>query len=280
MRDLTDVSPALRKILTRNNVHLHGHGSRPMILCPGLGTDQTYWRFLTPYFADAWRLVLFDHIGTGDSDRSAYEVERYRSLDGYVEDVLEICEALEIRRAVFIGHSIGAMIGVRVANKDPSRIAALILLGASARYLNDAGYIGGFERKDIDEFLFMLAANHEDWRKQMASLMLGEDRPELAQQLVNTFFKSDQLIARQFSEVAWLSDSRRDVAACAKPALIVQCTGDIAVPREASIALHALMPSSTHVLINARGHYPHLTAAAETAQAMQEFLGKLTVDVG
>lgn len=280
MRDLTDVGSELRARLARNNVQLHGDGSRPMFLCPGLGTDQTYWHFLTPYFADAWRFVLFDHIGTGNSDRSAYELERYRSLDGYTEDLLEICEALEIRRAVFVGHSIGAMIGVRAANKDPSRIAALILLGASARYLNDIGYIGGFERKDVDEFLFMLAANHEDWCKQMASLMLGEDRPDLAQQMVNTFFKSDQLIARRFAEIAWLSDSRRDAAACTKPTLIVQCTGDITVPMEASLALHELMPSSTYVQIDGRGHYPHLTAAAETARVMQEFLGHLTVDLG
>lgn len=202
MRDLSDADPALRAVLARNNVQLEGHGSRPMILCHGLGTDQTYWRFLTPYFADAWRLVLFDHIGTGDSDRSAYEVERYGSLDGYVQDALDICDALDLRSAVFVGHSIGAMIGVRAANTDPSRIAALILLGASARYLNDTDYVGGFERKDVDEFLFMLAANHEDWCKQMASLMVGGDRPDLAQQLVNTFFKSDQLIARRFAEIS------------------------------------------------------------------------------
>jgi len=281
MRDATDLDAEQRKVLARNNVHIEGQGSRPMMFCPGLGADQTLWRSLTPYFTADWRIVLFDQIGTGDSDRSEYRWQRYQSLEGYVDDVLQICDALDIDHAVFVGHSIGATIGVKAANLAPARIAALIMIGASARYLNDDGYVGGFERADIDEFLFLLQANHEPWARQMAAqLVAANDRPELAELLVNTYFKVDPVIAKQFAELAMLADSRCDMAACQKPALIVHCTGDMFVPLEASRSLQQLMKSSKYVLIDARGHFPHLSAPAETAAVMHTFLREPTAQVG
>ena len=281
MRDANDLDAEQRRVLARNNVHIEGQGSRPMMFCPGLGADQTLWRSLTPYFTAGWRIVLFDQIGTGDSDRSEYRWQRYQTLEGYVDDVLQICKALDIEDAVFVGHSIGATIGVKAANIEPARIAALIMIGASSRYTNDNDYFGGFERADIDEFLFLLQANHEPWARQMAAqLVAADDRPELADLVVNTYFKVDPLIARQFAEIAMLSDSRGDMAACQKPALIVHCTGDMFVPLEASRSLHQMMRASTYVLINARGHFPHLSAPAETAAVMRTFLRERTAQLG
>ena len=198
-----------------------------------------------------------------------------------MDDVLQLCEALDIKDAVFVGHSIGATIGVKAANAQPARIAALIMIGASSRYINDRDYVGGFERADIDEFLFLLRANHESWARQMAAQLAAADaRPELAELLVNTFFKVDPMIATQFAETAMLFDARDDVAACDKPALIVQCTGDMFVPLEAGRSLHHLMKSSKYVLLDARGHFPHLSATGETAAIIRTFLRDATTQLG
>jgi sigma-B regulation protein RsbQ len=281
MREASDLNAEQRRVLTRNNVHVEGQGSRPMMFCPGLGADQTLWRSLTPYFTADWRVVTLDQVGTGDSDRSEYRWQRYETLEGYVDDILQICAALDIVDTVFVGHSIGATIGIKAANAEPARIAALIMLGASARYVNDSDYVGGFERAEIEEFLFLLQANHEPWARQMAAqLVAADDRPELADLLMNTYFKLDPVIANQFARIALFSDARRDVAACRKPALIVHCNGDMFVPLEASRSLHELMKSSQQVFIDARGHFPHLSAPAETAAVMRTFLRDPTLHLG
>jgi sigma-B regulation protein RsbQ len=74
-----------------NNVLLTGREDGPVVmLAHGFGCDQNMWRLVAPGLAQDFRLVLFDHVGSGRSDLSAWRPERYATLDGYADDVLRI----------------------------------------------------------------------------------------------------------------------------------------------------------------------------------------------
>jgi sigma-B regulation protein RsbQ len=175
--------------LRRNNVRVFGRpDGRAMIFSHGYGCDQEMWRFVAPAFEDDFRVVLFDHVGAGGSDMSAYDPERYGSLEGYAEDVVQICRELELSDAIFVGHSVSAIIGVRAAAKAPECIGKLVLVGPSPRYIDDEGYTGGFSQADIDELLDSLDSNFLGWSSAMAPVIMGNpDRPELGAELTESF---------------------------------------------------------------------------------------------
>lgn len=266
---------ASRSILKRGNVNVFGNGSQPMLFSHGFGTDQRMWRMITPYFVDEWKIVLHDLIGSGNSDRLEYVRPRYTTLDGYADDVLQICEALNLTNVVLVGHSVSAMAAIKAANRDPKRIDKLILVGPSPRFLNDEDYFGGFERADIDELLYLLESNHRAWAEQMAPLVMANvDRPELAQELANTFCDMDPAIAHHFAKAAFYSDSRQDAAACKTPALILQCTNDVLVPVAVGEYLARTMPHAVLELVRCGGHFPHLSEPEQVAMLMRRFLAR------
>ena len=162
-----------------------GPEGRPAVmLAHGFGCDQNMWRLVAPELAEDFRVVLFDHVGAGRSDLSAWQPERYSTLDGYADDVLRICRELELRQVVFVGHSVSAMIGVLAAIREPDRFSKLILVGPSPRYIDEPGYRGGFSRADIDELLESLDSNYLGWSAAMAPVIMGNpERPELADEL-------------------------------------------------------------------------------------------------
>src|SRR5688572_19822265 len=179
-------------VVNRNNVHIRGRGTRPIVFSHGFGCDQNMWRFMTPMFEPGYRVVLFDHVGAGSSDVSAYDPVKYGTLEGYAADVVELCEELDLEDVVFVGHSVSAMIGVLAARRAPERFGALVLVGPSPRYLDDEGYRGGFSRKDIDELLDSLDSNYLGWSSAMAPAIMGNpDRPALGEELVNSFCRTD-----------------------------------------------------------------------------------------
>ena len=245
-----------------------------MVFAHGLGCDQTMWRLIAPAFADEHKVVLFDHVGSGGSDRSAYRQARYQSLLGYADDMLQLCEALNLRNSIFVGHSVSAMIGVLAANRAPERFSKLIMLGPSPRYLDDEGYVGGFTRRDIDDLLQIMSLNYVEWSKQMAvAAMACPDRPILANELVDSFSKADPFIMRHFAEVTFLSDTREELPKCRIPTLILQCQNDIVVPLAVGEYLQRMLPNSRRVLMRATGHYPQLSAPDETIRAFRDFIG-------
>src|SRR6202167_2374602 len=199
---------------SRNNVLLTGRADGPVVmLAHGFGCDQNMWRLVAPGLARDFRVVLFDHVGSGRSDLSAWRPERYATLDGYADDVLRICRELELPPVVFVGHSVSAMIGVLAAIREPDRFAKLILLGPSPRYVDDGGYRGGFSRADIDELLESLDSNYLGWSAAMAPVIMGNpDRPELGEELTNSFCRTDPQIAKAFARVTFTSDNRKDLA--------------------------------------------------------------------
>jgi sigma-B regulation protein RsbQ len=257
----------------RNNVRVIGRGTRPMIFAHGFGCDQHMWRLVTPAFEDEYRVILFDYVGAGHSDLAAYDKAKYGSLDGYASDVLEICAELQLSDAIFVGHSVSAMIGVVAARREPDRFGALVLIGPSPRYIDDHGYVGGFSAHDIDGLLDSLDGNYLGWSSQMAPVIMGNaDRPELGTELTNSFCRMDPDIAAHFARVTFLSDSREDLSAVETPTLILQCAEDVIAPRAVGEYVHRQMPASELVILNATGHCPNLSAPAETIAAIKVFL--------
>jgi sigma-B regulation protein RsbQ len=262
-------------VIDRLNVKVSGRETGPpMLFAHGFGCDQHMWRHVAPRFEADFRVVLFDLVGSGGSDVSAYDEQRYSSLDGYAADVLALCRELDLREAIFVGHSVSAMIGVLAAIEEPDRFAQLVLVGPSPRYINDVGYIGGFEADDITELLESLESNYLGWSTAMAPVIMSNaDRPELADELEASFCRTDPDIAKQFARVTFLSDNRRDLPRVAVPTLVLQCTNDAIAPVEVGEFVRRNIPGSTLVLLDATGHCPHLSAPDQTADAIAAFVG-------
>jgi sigma-B regulation protein RsbQ len=262
------------EVVARNNVTVSGReDGQPMLFAHGFGCDQNMWRHVAPAFADEYRIVLFDHVGAGGSDLSAYEPGRYASLDGYADDVLEICAQLGLERVIFVGHSVSAMVGVLAAKREPELFDKLVLVGPSPRYVDEGDYVGGFSAEDIEGLLESLESNFLGWSGQMAPAIVGNpDRPELGEELTNSFCRTDPEIAKQFARVTFLSDNRADLPAVRTRALILQCADDVIAPRAVGEYVHARMPDSELVFLDATGHCPNLSAPAETVAAIRAFL--------
>jgi len=244
-----------------------------MMFAHGFGCDQNMWRHVAPAFADDYRIVLFDHVGAGGSDLGAYDRTKYASLDGYAADVLEICRELELRDVIFVGHSVSAMIGVLAAAAEPERFAKLILVGPSPRYIDDDEYHGGFTRKDIEGLLDALDSNFLGWSHTYAPAIMGRpDRPDLGEELTNSFCRTDPEIARQFARVTFLSDNRADLRRVTTPTLVLQCSDDIIAPSSVGKFVHEELRGSELVHLQAKGHCPNLSAPEETVEAIRRFL--------
>lgn len=260
-------------VLRRNNVTLAGDGSRPMVFAHGYGCDQHMWRLVAPAFAADHRLVLFDHVGSGRSDLAAYDRTKYSTLQGYADDVLEICAALDLWHGVFVGHSVSAMIGALAAIAEPGRFDRLVLVGPSPCYINDGDYIGGFTRADIEELLEFQDSNYLGWSTTIAPVIMGAPgRPELTAELANSFCRTDPAIAKQFAAVTFLSDNRADLPDVTARSLVLQCREDAIAPLPVGEYVHRHLPDSQLVILDATGHCPHLSAPDQVIAAMKAFL--------
>lgn len=260
-------------VLRRNNVKVMGSGQKAMIFAHGFGCDQNMWRFVWPSFAENYRIVLFDHVGCGGSDLSAYDPRRYDSLEGYADDVVDLCRALNITSGVFVGHSVSAMIGVIATLKAPDIFDGLVMIGPSPRYIDDPNYTGGFSEAQIHELLDFLDANYMGWSQAMAPMIMGNpDRPELGEELTNSFCMTDPEIAKKFARVTFLSDNRADLPAVKARCLVLQCSEDVIAPQCVGEYVANQLPSSQLVLLEATGHCPNLSAPEETVAAMKSFL--------
>ena len=261
-------------VRARNDVRVSGlAGARPMVFAHGYGCDQNMWRFITPEFVLDHQVVTFDHVGFGHSDLSAYDPEKYASLHGYAADVVEVMRELELTDAVFVGHSVSSMIGVLAHAQAPELFGAMVMVGPSARYVDDVGYTGGFSRAQIKDLLENLDANHLGWSTAMAPVIMGNpDRPELTAELTNSFCRTDPDVARQFARVSFLSDNRADLPGVDVPTLVLQCAEDVIAPESAGRYVHEHVAKSTFTQLAATGHCPHLSAPEETSAAIRAWL--------
>ena len=260
-------------VLKRNNVKIGRVDGPTMMFAHGYGCDQNMWRWVVPAFEDRYRTITFDHVGAGDSDLTLFDKTKYATLEGYADDAIEIARTLDVRDAVFVGHSVGAMVGVLAARKAPGLFAKLVLVGPSPRYIDDDDYRGGFSATQIDELLAFLDSNHMGWSTAMAPVIMGNaDRPALANELTNSFCRTDPGIAKHFARVTFTSDNRADLAAIDVPVLILQCSDDVIAPDFVGEYVRSAIAGSTLVKLAATGHCPNLSAPAETVAAIADFL--------
>src|ERR1700733_9350255 len=260
-------------VKSRNNVHVRGRGERGMVFAHGFGCDQNMWRFVAPEFEKDFKVLLFDHVGAGGSDLSAYNKAKYSTLRGYADDVVEIGRELNLKDAVFVGHSVSAMIGILASLKAPDLFGRMVLVGPSARYIDDGEYVGGFSEKQIAELLEFLEDNHMGWSAAMAPSIMGNpDRPELAEEVTNSFCRTDPEIAKAFARVTFTSDNRSDLAKVSVPTLILQCKEDIIASMAVGEFVHRQIPGSKMVVLDATGHCPNLSAPREVVSAIKAFV--------
>ncbi|CAH0298500.1 Sigma factor SigB regulation protein RsbQ [Massilia sp. Bi118] len=262
-------------VKARNNVNVSGSGGATMVFAHGFGCDQTMWRFLAPAYEERFRTIAFDLVGSGRSDLTAYSREKYNTLHGYADDLLEIIDEFATGPVVFVGHSVSTMIGLLATIKAPEKFSAQVMVGPSPSYINDGDYVGGFSREDIDELLETMEANYLGWSSSLAPAIMGvPDRPELREELTSSFCRNDPDIAKHFARVTFLSDHREDVAHSQVPALILQCSDDMVAPRSVGEFLHRKLPVSTLHIIENVGHCPHMSAPTASSQAIDQFLAQ------
>jgi sigma-B regulation protein RsbQ len=260
-------------VIERNHVVAVGAGIKPMIFAHGFGCDQNMWRFVAPAFEQDFLTVLYDQVGSGRSDLSAYDSAKYLTLSGYADDLIEIGTALGVRDGVFVGHSVSAMVGVLASIKSPGMFESLVLVGPSPRYINAENYYGGFTERQIDELLDSLADNHMGWSAAMAPAIMGNaDRPQLGEELTNSFCRTDPDIARQFARTTFTSDNRADLGKVTARTLILQCRDDIIASEEVGTYVHEHIRGSELKILNATGHCPNLSAPDEVIAAIRAFV--------
>jgi len=265
-----------QEVLDRNNVSIRGRLDGPTIVfAHGFGCDQNMWRFVTPAFETTHRLVLFDYVGCGGSDVSAFQPARYATLDGYVRDLLEVCDAADVHDAIFVGHSVSAMIGLLAAQRQPGRFERLAMVSPSPHYLNDPPYTGGLERRDVEELLSLMDHNYIGWASHLAPLVMGNgDRPQLAAELQQSFCSTDPVAAKAFARATFFADNRADLVNAPAPSLIIQVRDDPIAPVAVGQYMHERMPRSEIVVIDASGHCPHMSHPDLTLEAMHAFVAR------
>lgn len=261
-------------IQKRNNVQFIGKGEKTILFAHGFGCDQQVWHKVTPAFEEAYQIILFDYVGSGRSDKSGYNIERYSEAAGYAQDILDIIEAFDLKDIIFVGHSISGMLGLLASIKNPTAFDKLCLVGPSPCYLNKAGYDGGFDQADIDELIDMMERNYKEWAKYLAPVAAGNpERPELAEEFAGYLMANDQRILREFCKMTFQIDCREALKSVLRPTLIMQAREDSIVPIKIGEYMHDHIENSTYVLMDAKGHNPHLSDVEETVQLIKEFVG-------
>jgi sigma-B regulation protein RsbQ len=260
--------------VARNNVTVSGlPDGQPIVFAHGFGCDSNMWRLVVPRFEDRFKVVLFDHVGSGASDLAAYDAHKYSSLYGYAADVIELCEQLALRDVIFVGHSVSSMIGAIACIERPDLFDKLVMVGPSPRYIDDDAYVGGFSEADIHEMLDSLESNYLGWSAAMAPVIVGNaDRPELGDTLTASFCRTDPEIARHFARVTFLSDNRGDLPKVSTPTLVLQCRSDVIAPMAVGEYVSSQLPDARYVVLEATGHCPNLSAPEATAAAIDEFI--------
>lgn len=264
----------VQDVQLRNNVKISGKGKRPLIFAAGFGCDQTVWRSVAPFFKSDYKVILFDYVGLGKSDLSAYNKEKYGQLSGYVQDILDVCEALDLKNAIFVGHSVSGMIGILASLEYPEYFSDLIMIGPSPCYLNDPpDYYGGFSKEDITGLLELMDKNYIEWADIFAAAVINDStKPIFKKDLEDRFCSNDPMIARQFAEACFFADNRKDLQNVSVSSLLLQCSNDVIAPNTVAEYMHQYLPLNSLQYLDATGHFPHMTHPEEIVKAMNLYL--------
>lgn len=263
-------------ITRRNNVSETGEGP-VIILVHGFGCDKTMWRHVLPDLARDHRVITYDLTGFGASDLSAYDFERYGTLDTHVDDLVEIMDAKGVETAALVGHSISGNMVMLAAERLGPRVRGVIMVSPSPRFIDDpaTGYHGGFSVEDIEGLLSFMEENHLGWSEQMAPTIAGQaaGMPE-ASKLTQSFCQTDPRIARHFGRITFHTDQRAALSRAACPSLILHCTNDTLVPNAVAEWMQSNIPNSEIAMMDVTGHCPHMTAPDRTISAVRGFLAR------
>jgi sigma-B regulation protein RsbQ len=265
-------------IISRNNVHIYGDGPT-LLYAHGFGCNQEMWAQITPAFAHTHRQVLFDYVGSGKSDIKAFDIKRYSNLQGYARDILEVCEALDLRQGItLVSHSVGSSIALLASIERPELFERLIMVGPTPCFLNHPpDYFGGFEREDLEGLLSLMDQNYIGWANYLAPIVSGEAGGNaraglISGELSESFCSTDPVVARIFAEATFFSDNRKDLALVSCPSLILQHKNDALVPIGVGEYLHAQLAGSTLKVLDVAGHCGHMSHPQLVITAMQDYL--------
>jgi len=261
-------------VVARNNVTINGSGSTVLMLAHGFGCDQNMWRHLLPYFDEQYTVILFDYVGCGASDYSAYDKDRYSSLTGYAQDVLEICEALSLKDVTFIGHSVSSMIGMHAAIQSPHIFSKLAMICPSPCFLNfPPEYEGGFDKEDLEELINLMDKNYVGWANYLAPLVMGQATDAaLTQELETSFCSTDPKYAKPFAKATFFSDDRAMLAKLSLPTLILQSKHDNLASTAVGEYMAQFIPNSQLEVVDAHGHCLHMTNPSIVFSYLREFV--------
>lgn len=261
--------------IEKNNVTITGNpnSEATLVFGHGFGTDQTYWRFVTKAFSERYKIITFDNVGAGKSAPDVYSNHKYSHLQSYADDIIDLAEELQIKDAVFIGHSVSGITGMLASIKAPELFSRHVFMNASPRYLNDKEYVGGFEQSDLKELYNKMQTNYHAWVSGFAPTFMGNpEKPELAIEFANSLSSLRPDVAYTVCKVIFESDHRKDLIKFNKKSLIIQSIKDIAVPANVGLYLNKNIKDSILYVIDADGHFPHISAPNEVIKALKTFI--------
>ncbi|MES2558522.1 MAG: alpha/beta hydrolase [Bacteroidota bacterium] len=261
--------------IKKSNVVVKGNPSaqQTIIFSNGFGTELGIWDYVLEPFVKDYRIILYDLAGSGKADMNTFSANKYNSLRMYAEDLVDICERMLVKDAIFIGHSVSGMVGMLAAIKAPQYFSKMIFIGASPRYINIDDYVGGFTQEALNDLYQTMETNYFAWISGFAPMaMQNGDKPELAASFAQTLGAIRPDVAVSVVRTIFQSDYRSNLKELTKPTLLIHCDNDIAVPLVVGDYLNKHIPNSKLAVINAEGHYPHLSAPNEVIKAIQNFL--------
>lgn len=266
-------------ILSRNNVAVTGHTGPVLLFSHGFGCDQGMWRSVADRFDGVARIVLFDHVGAGASDSACFDPERHADLGGYADDLIEVIEAVGLGPVVFIGHSVGASIGVIAAVRRPDLFQSLALVCGSPRYTDAEGYRGGFTPADIADLLALMDKNIAEWTTVVAPTILGPSAADGQADWSASVCRVDPDIARHFARTTFHADDRDAFAALALPTLLLDSRDDALAPTFVGDWMERHIPQARRVVLPTEGHCPHMTEPDLVEAALRRHLDLPPLDL-
>ena len=263
----------MSNVLQRNNVTVQGEGNKVLVFAHGFGCDQNAWNYIKNFFIEEYKLVLLDFVGAGKSDLLSYDPQKYASLEGYVTDVIEVCDELGLRNAVFIGHSVSCMIGALASIKRPDMFKKLVFICPSPCYISKDDFESAFDQDTIDGLLEVMEEDYITWARETApTIMNAQNGVGLTNELSGSFCSIDPIIAKQFAQVTFLSDNRKDLPLIPVGSLTIQCSDDMIAPISIGRYINENAPNNTLKVLMAHGHCPHMSHPTETSQIIYTFL--------
>ncbi|MFZ6672279.1 alpha/beta fold hydrolase [Undibacterium sp. Xuan67W] len=266
-------------VLKRNNVRVIGDKGPTLLYAHGFGCSQRMWDRVTPAFASTNTQILFDYVGSGASDLSEFDEHRYSSLQGYVQDLLDVCDELKLESDVtFVGHSVSSSVGLLASIERPKLFKEMVLIGPSPCFLNlPPEYQGGFNREDLEELLALMDQNYLGWANYLGSVVAGKSGGggSISSELTNSFCSTDPRAARVFAKTTFFADNRSDLPLVTCPSLILQHSEDALAPLSIGEYMHHHLPKSTLKVLNVAGHCGHMSHPYLVIDAMRNYFNAL-----